>query len=158
MNIFVLHSDPSMAVTLMCDQHIVKMPLESTQLVCTHLREHGVEFDGQYRSTHRNHPCRLWLDQPGALRWLLRHGDALFTSFAAWRGKEHGSRIVWNKAMVAAHKAGLFGAAVQPTAFVQCVPQQYQQTDAVRAYRAYYAGDKAQMARYRWNDMPSFML
>lgn len=35
MNIFVLDTDPEIAAILHCDKHIVKMPLETAQMLCT---------------------------------------------------------------------------------------------------------------------------
>ena len=39
MNIFVLHEDPITAAKHHCDKHVVKMILESAQLLCTAHRE-----------------------------------------------------------------------------------------------------------------------
>ena len=56
MNIFCLDEDPIKAVQMMCDKHIVKMILESAQLMSTAHRE----LDGDnanenlYKSTHKN--------------------------------------------------------------------------------------------------------
>ena len=35
MNIFYLHKDPVVAAQMSCDKHVVKMILESAQLLCT---------------------------------------------------------------------------------------------------------------------------
>jgi hypothetical protein len=35
MNIFVLHESPRVAATMMCDKHVVKMILETAQMLCT---------------------------------------------------------------------------------------------------------------------------
>ena len=35
MNIFYLHKDPVIAAEMSCDKHVVKMILESAQLLCT---------------------------------------------------------------------------------------------------------------------------
>lgn len=156
MNIFVLDNHPARAVDLMCDQHISKMPLETTQLLCTHLREHGIEFDGQYRSTHVNHPCRVWLDRPGALRWTIAHGQALFASYTRWRGRVHKSQAVFDAA-VAACTLALVGPPFFPHKFEQCMPEQYRSSKTVAAYRAYYAGEKVKMARYTHNERPEWM-
>ena len=63
MNIFCLDKDPVKAAQMMCDKHIVKMLLESAQLVCTAHRELDVSCNIMpnidkmlYKSTHKNHP------------------------------------------------------------------------------------------------------
>lgn len=63
MNIFVLDTDPAIAASYHCDQHLHKMILESAQMLSTwaynifpKVRPHI------YKPTHPNHPCTLWLN------------------------------------------------------------------------------------------------
>ena len=35
MNIFVLHEDPAVAATMLCDKHVPKMIIESAQMLST---------------------------------------------------------------------------------------------------------------------------
>lgn len=64
MNIFVLSIRHHISATALVDKHVVKMILESAQLLSTafvHVvpEDHrgGVRF---YKKTHENHPCSLW--------------------------------------------------------------------------------------------------
>ena len=41
MNIFVLSDNPSVAAEMMLDKHVVKMPTESLQMICTIVDMHG---------------------------------------------------------------------------------------------------------------------
>ena len=41
MNIFVVDEDPEVAARQLCDKHVVKMILESAQMLCTVALEHG---------------------------------------------------------------------------------------------------------------------
>ena len=41
MNIFFLHRDPSRAAKAQCDKHVVKMVLETTQMLSTAARRFG---------------------------------------------------------------------------------------------------------------------
>ena len=51
MNIFVLDKDPIVAAKMACDKHIVKMILESAQMLCTAKRV----LDGtEYFDTTKN--------------------------------------------------------------------------------------------------------
>ena len=69
MNIFVLDRDIEKCAQYHCDQHVVKMILESVQLLCTALNKKG--FDTPYRSTHVKHPCVLWVEESyGNFVWL----------------------------------------------------------------------------------------
>ena len=58
MNIFVLDTDIEICSQYHADQHVVKMILESAQMLCTVLNKNGIR--APYRSTHSNHPCTLW--------------------------------------------------------------------------------------------------
>ena len=56
MNIFVLDTDPQTAARLMCNKHVVKMILESAQMLCSAF-ENG---EAPYRRAYYNHPCTKW--------------------------------------------------------------------------------------------------
>ena len=45
MNIFALNSDPILAAQNHVDRHVVKMPLETSQILCTVVRGLGGEAD-----------------------------------------------------------------------------------------------------------------
>ena len=60
MNIFVLHKNPKKAAQYHHDKHVVKMILESAQMLCS---VHWVMgSDGApYKLAHKNHPCCIGL-------------------------------------------------------------------------------------------------
>ena len=62
MNIFYLHSDPVIAASMHCDQHLHKMILESAQLLSTWVRatqtwRSNWDKTPVYKSSYYNHPC-----------------------------------------------------------------------------------------------------
>ena len=59
MNIFATNSDPALAAKFLDDKRVVKMCLESAQLLCTAVIECGGE--APYKSIHKNHPCSIWV-------------------------------------------------------------------------------------------------
>jgi hypothetical protein len=75
MNIFVLDSDPSTCAKMHCDKHVVKMILESAQMICTthhQCRNPKLKYDIPYKQTHVNHPCNRWLrDSLANYLWLV---------------------------------------------------------------------------------------
>ena len=71
MNIFVLDPSPRIAAQSLCDVHVVKMILESAQLLSTQDRLAGVLHG--YAITHENHPCRICLSNPANYLWLSAH-------------------------------------------------------------------------------------
>ena len=70
MNIFVLDSDPKVAATMLCDKHVVKMILESAQMLSTVAHTNG--HIPRYRPTHSKHPCTLWAGESKSnWQWLV---------------------------------------------------------------------------------------
>ena len=50
MNIFFLDKDPKIAAQMQCDKHVVKMILETAQMLSTAARAQGHDIGTQYRS------------------------------------------------------------------------------------------------------------
>ena len=68
MNIFVLNKSPKKAARMLVDRHVVKMILESVQMLCTtfvliappeavHRLSKKIKL---YKPCHKNHPCTIW--------------------------------------------------------------------------------------------------
>jgi hypothetical protein len=77
MNIFVLSLNPRIAAELHCDKHVVKMILETAQLLYSvhWLINPDVLPDNAYKKTHVNHPCAVWArDNAENYRWLCALG------------------------------------------------------------------------------------
>ena len=58
MNIFYLDEDIETCARYHVDAHVVKMILESAQILCSAAHLHGMNVP--YRPTHLNHPCVIW--------------------------------------------------------------------------------------------------
>ena len=78
MNIFMLDQDPVKAAKYHADKHVIKMILESAQLLCTAINNHHGKQVMPYKTTHLNHPCSLWVreSRDNAL-WLVDLTQAL---------------------------------------------------------------------------------
>ncbi|QJT71000.1 hypothetical protein GR7B_00202 [Vibrio phage vB_VcorM_GR7B] len=73
MNIFITSKCPEKAARNCCDQHIIKMPVESLQMCSVAQHETGGWFVGLYSPSHVNHPCNIWVRQAQMnYKWLLR--------------------------------------------------------------------------------------
>jgi hypothetical protein len=145
MNIFVVDSDPDVAAQSLCDKHIVKMVLESAQLLCAPFSP----GTAPYKRTHFNHPCAAWVRASIAnYAWLLEHARALEREYRFRFGRDHAcvDVIAWCRRH--ARKSGVPRGPLTP--FAQAMPEVYRVAgDAVAAYRSYYIAEKAYMAR--WN-------
>lgn len=150
MNIFVLDTDIQTCAKYHCDQHVVKMILESVQILCTALNQKGIETP--YKSTHLKHPCVLWAEASRSnFRWLADLTLALNDEyrFRFEKNADHKSISVLKAIQDFSYEdQGL-------TPFVQAMPEQYKVPgDAVSAYRNFYLGEKLQFARWTRRPVP----
>jgi hypothetical protein len=110
-NIFYLSTDAAEAAQWMVDKHVVKMILESAQLLSTaHRILDGLEVSGKsktgrnvkrwvlndgresiiYTATHVNHPSAVWCRQSiENYNWLVEHFHALGQEYTYRYGKTH---------------------------------------------------------------------
>lgn len=88
MNIFASSPNPYECATLLDSKRVIKMVLESCQLLST-----AVNLSGgisPYRSTHINHPCSIWTrSSKHNYNWLLKHFEALLQEYTLRYGKIH---------------------------------------------------------------------
>jgi len=146
MNIFVLDNDPVNAAKYLCDKHVCKMLLESAQVLCTVFHLKG--SNAQYRATHVKHPCVLWtMASKGNFDWLVEHARGIAIEKRFRYGTKHASEDVVE--LCANASSNLTFERTSMTPFVQAMPETYKDVDAVKAYRAYYVGEKIRFAK--WN-------
>ena len=100
MNIFVNDSCPVLSAVALPDKHIVKMPLETCQLISiiyskwyhnwgTIPKKDGTPYNTT-KGAFRNHPCTQWAAESYEnLAWLIRHGQALCNEYRHRYGKIH---------------------------------------------------------------------
>ena len=144
MNIFVLHEDPHIAATMACDKHVVKMILETAQMLCTAARARGGW--APYSATHKSHPCTIWAGKSKSnWEWLVQHGKALCAEYTKRYGKAHKSETIINYC----GELNLQFELQEQTPFAQAMPPQYKNECPVAAYRAYYMGEKAGFATWK---------
>ena len=115
MNIFILNTDPVIAAQEQCDKHVVKMILESAQMLSTaHRMLDGSETrrpskSGKtmskywvlpnltkeslfYKAVHMGHPCTVWsMESIENYNWHYIHFQALCKEYTYRYGKVHKS-------------------------------------------------------------------
>jgi len=141
MNIFYLHQDPVKAAEYQYNKHVVKMVLESAQILCTvHHKYMGEDVDVPYKATHKNHPSTLWAGQSAQnYEWLYRHFVALSEEYKKRYGKEH---LSYTKCK---DKVNMLPGGILETGLTdmpQCMPDEYKDECSVQAYWNYYIGEK----------------
>jgi len=154
MNIFVLDLDIDRCARYHADRHVVKMILESAQILCTVLDKNGIP--SPYRPTHRNHPCTLWAGRSlSNWSWLKRLALALNREYRYRyrREQDHASaRVVRQLLLPPIADNGL-------TEFAQAMPEAYRiPGDPVGAYRSFYIGEKEGFATWTRRRVPKWFV
>jgi len=154
MNIFILDKDIEKCAQYHCDQHVVKMILESVQMLCTALNKK--DFVTPYKSTHMKHPCVLWVEESFSnFIWLKSLAVALNNEYRYRYDKDHDhkSMAVLDKISQYSYEdSGL-------TEFAQAMPDEYKVAgDAVTAYRGFYLGEKMAFAKWTKRNPPDWLV
>ena len=169
MNIFYLDHDPVRAAQYHCDKHVVKMILETAQLLSTAHRvidgDEEADAHGMYKATHRNHPSAVWVREAGG-NYLYTHQlfRALLAEYTYRYGKKHKTGKLLETLSIPP-----FNIPPDPgvTPLRLAMPDEYKLhsslveapdgfTDAVASYRAYYQGAKANIARWDRGPTPDW--
>jgi hypothetical protein len=141
MNIFVLDEHPVVAAQMQCNKHVVKMIVESAQLLCTAFPNGTMP----YMHTHFNHPCAAWVRKSrDNFSWLQLHAEALCIDYTKRYGRIHASQSVIERV----GNTAIEFESLDMTPFVQCMPDAYKRANAIDAYRAYYIGEKSRFAKW----------
>jgi hypothetical protein len=184
MNIFFLSMDPVKAAQAHADKHVVKMLLESTQLLWTAQHTLAAEAGtavpdvetapltkdgraGGYRSTHKNHPCAIWARATiGNYRWLVALALALadeyhyrFTDLQE-RPTHHACEV--HVAWLRDHEPpALVAAGASLTWPALAMPDEFKVSPSpVACYRAFYVGSKKArgIVKYTRRALPPWVL
>ena len=161
MNIFVLDNNPVTAAQSQCDKHVVKMIVESAQMLSTAHRildgyvekrpsksgKRMVECfihpdqcmeESLYKAVHRNHPCTLWtMESKENYSWHYKHFCALIDEYTYRYNKNHGTeklRRVLEKFPENIPEIGRTPFRLAMANNPECMAL----SDPVKAYRAFY--------------------
>ena len=159
MNIFHLHKDPKICAEYHCDKHVVKMILETAQMLSTAYKKHCGDDDNLYKSAYPKHPMTLWVSE-SVENFNYAHllGKELGKQYTKRYGKIHKSSNIIN----AFNNGRLQNIEDRfPSQYFTrpplCMPDEYKSDDYIQSYRNYYIGDKKRFARYTSVDTPEFM-
>jgi hypothetical protein len=157
MNIFVLDLDPKKCAQYHCDKHVVKMIVETAQLLSTAHHVNGTQsgLEGHwYKKTHVNHPCAIWARKSkDNYDWLCDLGLELCFEYEVRYGKVHKTTNMM--ASLRDNYPNYFRDKYM-TQRPLCMPNQYKQSDPVLAYRDYYKNEKSSILQYK-TSIPDFL-
>lgn len=153
MNIFAVDKNPMVAAWHLPDKHVVKMPLESCQMVSIIYSKWYLNWGEVYKAdgtpyetkkgAFRNHPCTQWAAQNNYnLAWLISHGIHLCTEYTKRYGKIHSCNKTLFEAKKLFHKKT--GKAItihcMVDSFARAMPDEIKydkSIDDITAYRKY---------------------
>ena len=167
MNIFFLDRDPRLAAEYHGDRHVVKMVLETAQLLSTAHRVLDADIETRpalhekmYRATHRNHPVSVWVRASYCnYFWGLRLYDALLDEFFYRRKKHHKSGLLkeyLNEVPMNLYPKQHLNRITPPPL---AMPEEFKRDDLEESYRNYYVDKYHQgIVRYDWRrPMPDWL-
>jgi hypothetical protein len=140
MNIFFLDPDPRKCAQYHLDKHVVKMILETAQMLYSVHWVLELELpEIAYKKTHINHPCSIWArTSVQNYKWLCELGKELCREYTFRYSKVHKTEkhIVWLDNNI----PDLPG--IDFTEPAQAMPVEYKHADPVCAYRTFYIKNK----------------
>lgn len=145
MNIFVTSPDPIECAKFLDDKRVVKMVLETAQMLSTAIHSIDPEYhttNGLYKPTHKNHPCTKWtIRSLNNFTWVRKHFEALLAEYELRYDRKHASGK-----LLPAFKGFISEQAYNiPSSFVNCAANEskginYKDVpDTFVAYRKYLA-------------------
>ena len=173
MNLFYLDEDLDKCAEAHVDKHIVKMPIEVAQILCTNLwidtilgyapraltkEENRVLTNAKsgerlfpYLPTMQNHPCTIWCRiSMDNYEWTHCYGSALGSEYTYRYGKVHKSVDIIHSLPEPKNIPH-----IGFTTFGLAMPDILKDYDnPIESYRRYYHLDKATFASWKYRDKP----
>ena len=152
MNIFFLHINPRICAQMHVDKHVIKMILETCQLLCSviHLLN---TYTPPYKLTHKNHPCAIWARESFSnYVYLCELGLELCNEYTHRYGKRHKSLdvILW----CIVNRPNIPDKGFTEPA--KAMPDEYKVKSVVESYRNYYRGAKSGFASWKMRETPEW--
>ena len=155
MNIFYLHPDPKICAEMHNDKHVVKMILETAQMLCTAHRYHSpVEYCEKhdlFQTAFQYHPSTRWcMSTSGNYLWLSSLFDELNKEYFHRYGSTYTPQK-WHSASRMMDALGHTPLRIPHGKFSeppQCMPDVFKDDCTVTAYRKYYQYAKAHFNKW----------
>lgn len=161
MNIFFLSLNPREAARLHCDKHVIKMIIESAQMLyCAHWVLNSDLPSTAYKKAHMNHPCSKWVRESLTnYLWLCYLAKELcaeykfrYGEYKTHKTEDHINWLLQNYPPNLAY----IGFTVPP----QAMPIEYKKPDVVDAYQTFYRESKMKdrnIVTYKNRSFPDFL-
>ena len=152
MNIFVLSECPYQSAIWHNNKHVVKMPLETAQMLSTAVRFYLRDVPDVYKQAYLNHPCTVWArTSKENFLWLCELGITLCEEFSFRRNKIHACLRIILACKSYADK--IAWPQEEQTIFALAMPEKLD-TNPVLQYRKYYQVEKSHLADWYPREPP----
>ena len=153
MNIFFLDTDVKQCAKDHCDKHVVKMILETAQLLCGAHWVTESPYEIPYKLSHKNHPCAIWARESLTNYLVLCElGLELCNEYSYRYGRRHKSQDVIEWCITNKAKITDKGLTTPPKA----MPDEYKVDDVIQSYRNYYRGAKKDFCVWKNRTVPEW--
>ena len=174
MNVFCLDRDPTKAAEMMCDKHVVKMIIETCQILSAvidvnYIDEHRAKGwkskpsqqlgCPNYPPAHVKHPATLWaIEARGNAVWLCKHLRELCRQYyLRYDNKSH--KLEGCTQIYEAQLQYCKFKQERKTEFVQAITdKRWHRKDPVEAYRTYYNMEKFTFAKWKLGNKPEWFV
>lgn len=153
MNIFILDKDIKLNAQYHCNSHVIKMPVELCQIMCTNLEL--LNLSSPIKSTHKNHPSTIWARETyDNFLYTFKLCQELCYEYTHRYNKVHQveSYLTEIKELLNQVKNLLPNSGMTP--FALAMPKEYiirnLGQDEITMYRDYYIHDKLSQKGWRW--------
>jgi hypothetical protein len=159
MNIFILDHDIQLSAQYHCDKHVVKMVLESAQLMCSAHIAHNKPAPYKMSAGHMKHPCAIWArETQDNYFYLWELAKELCAEYSFRYGKIHSSQTIIDNLpwpdFLPVGKQTPFARAFRRDMPAENLQRILSCKDAVDAYRLYYVLDKAHFCKWTGRSVP----
>lgn len=152
MNIFALDDNPRKCAEYHLDKHVVKMILETSQILCGSHWVTGSE--APYKLSHKNHPSCIWTRECiENYNWLCELGIELCNEYTYRYGKTHKSEQVIHWCIENKPNIPSKG---KKTPFAMAMPNECKIGDPIQSYRLYYITEKKSFATWKNREVPEW--
>lgn len=175
MNIFAVDNCPIVSAQSLVDKHVVKMILETCQLLSTaHRLIDGIQYTDKtktgrnvkrwrlpdardqilYSATHISHPSAVWCRTTNNnYNWLYAHLTALLDEYTYRYGKIHKCEFLRGPLSVPP-----FNIPIGPKwPVTEAMPDEYKVENSVESYRNYYRVGKKHLHKWTKRQQPEWI-
>ena len=176
-NLFVLDNDPVKAAQLQCDKHVVKMIVESAQMLSTIHRmldgklmrapsKSGKTMSKQwihpdpkldeilYKAVHMHHPCTVWTaESNNNYNWHYVHFIGLCDEYTYRYGKIHGTDALLRDVLKNPPRNIPVGPKTAQPLAMKSNPECMNYRDIVGSYRKFYQTKQSRF-KMAWTSRP----